>query len=485
MISEDQPTSNRPMGPIVVDLDGTLVDSDLLVEGYFLYLRQNPLSCLSPVYWLRRGKSYLKNRLSDHAVPDATSLPYNLQLLEWLKQRKAEGRTLVLATASDQRVAEAVAAHLGLFDAVMGTTSSNLSSHEKARQLVGRYGHGGFEYVGNAKADVAVWKAAGIAHVVNPEAGVLAQAQRTGVVGQVIKTRPPYLRTLVKTLRLHQWAKNLLIFVPLLASHRLDDPTLWLWGLIAFLAFGCTASSVYLLNDLLDLPDDRRHATKSRRPLASGRFPIKHALGWIPVLLLLAFGLSAMTLPLTFLGVLALYYAMTLSYSLWLKRRVMLDVVTLALLYTLRVIAGAAAMGLVATFWILAFCMFIFLSLALLKRYTELWDAREQGRSEKAGGRGYYPSDFELLASLGGSSGYLSVLVLALYIRESETSGLYQSPEWMWLACPLLLFWISRAWLIAHRGEMHDDPIVFALRDRTSRWTGLLMGAAFVFASLA
>ena len=485
MNSGEQRDSIHSARPIVVDLDGTLVDSDLLVESYFLYLRQNPLSFLSPVYWLRRGKSYLKNRLSDHVVPDAASLPYNSQLLSWLKARKAEGRILVLATASDKRVAQAVADHLGLFDDVMGTTASNLSSHEKARQLVGRYGQGGFEYVGNAMADIAVWEVAAAAHVVNPEAGVLAQARRTGVLGQVIKTRPSYLKTLAKTLRLHQWAKNLLIFVPLLASHRLDESTLWLSGLIAFLAFGCTASSVYLLNDLLDLPDDRCHATKSRRPLASGRFPIKHALWWIPALLLLAFGLSAVTLPPFFLGVLVGYYAMTLSYSLWLKRRVMIDVVTLALLYTLRVIAGAAAMGLVATFWILAFCMFIFLSLALLKRYTELWDARNQGKSDRAGGRGYYPTDFELLASLGGSAGYLSVLVLALYIRESETTGLYRSPEWMWLACPLLLFWLSRAWLIAHRGEMHDDPIVFALRDRTSRWTGLLMGAAFALASLA
>jgi 4-hydroxybenzoate polyprenyltransferase/phosphoglycolate phosphatase-like HAD superfamily hydrolase len=485
MNSQDLQESKRFQGPIVVDLDGTLVDSDLLVEAYFLYLRQHPLSFLSPFYWLRRGKSYLKNRLTDHATPDASTLPYNPELMEWLRSRKAEGRRLVLATASDQRVAQAVADYLGLFDEVIGTTETNLSSHEKARQLVERFGHGGFEYVGNAKADVAVWQVADIAHVVNPEAGVLTRARRTGDVGQVIHTRPPYLKTLAKTLRLHQWAKNLLLFVPLLASHRLGDPTLWLSGLIAFLAFGCTASSVYLLNDLLDLPDDRRHGTKSRRPLAAGRFPIKHALGWIPALLLLAFGLSILTLPIPFVGLLALYYVMTLSYSLWLKRQVMLDVVTLALLYTLRVIAGAAAMSLVATFWILAFCTFIFLSLALLKRYTELWDAREQGKSDKTGGRGYRPADFELLASLGGSAGYLSVLVLALYIRESEHSGLYPSPERMWLACPLLLYWLSRAWLIAHRGEMHHDPIVFALRDRTSRWTGLLMGVAFALASLS
>jgi len=300
----------------------------------------------------------------------------------------------------------------------------------------------------------------------------------------VFENRQPYFRTLIKALRMHQWAKNVLLFVPLLASHRIMETQLLLNGLLAFIAFGACASSVYLLNDLLDLPDDRQHPTKCKRPLAAGTLPIIHALIFIPVLLFGAFVVALWLLPIQFAGVLAVYYALTLTYSLWLKRVVMLDVVTLAMLYTIRVIAGAAAMSLLATFWILAFCMFIFLSLAFVKRYTELCDARQKGKAENPSGRGYYPADFELLASLGGSAGYISVLVLALYINDAASSTLYHSQKWMWAACPLLLFWLSRTWLLAHRGEMHDDPIVFALRDNVSRWIGGVFVLVFVLATL-
>lgn len=469
---------------IVVDLDGTVVNSDMLVENLFLFLRQYPLRIFELFVWLLRGKAYFKRRLADVVLPDAGDLPYNKPLLTWLEQNRNEGALLVLATASDKRIADAVADHLGIFDEVFGTEAENLSSERKRRALVERFGEARYEYVGNSSADLAVWRSAAAIHVANPEKGVLAAAGKLGKVGMVFDERPGYLRTLLKALRLHQWAKNMLIFVPLLASHRLLEwPLIWS-GFVAFLAFGTCASSVYLLNDLLDLPDDRQHPTKRDRPLAAGALPILHALFLIPLLLVSAFALALWQLPPLFSGVLAAYYVLTLVYSLWLKRIVMLDVVTLAILYTTRVIAGAAAMSLVATFWILAFCMFIFLSLAFVKRYTELHDARRKGKKEKSAGRGYYPADFELLASLGGASGYLSVLVLALYINEASTATLYQSPVWMWAACPLLLYWLSRVWLLAHRGQMHDDPIVFALRDRVSRWVGLGFVTVFALASI-
>ena len=322
-------------------------------------------------------------------------------------------------------------------------------------------------------------------HVVNPEFGVLAGAKDIGAIETIFENRPPYLKSLIKILRIHQWAKNILIFVPLLASHRIFEMQLLLNGLLAFIAFGLCASSVYLLNDLLDLPDDRRHPSKCNRPLAAGTFPIIHALFLIPALLIAAFSLSVLLLPISFVVVLAAYYVLTLVYSLWLKRMVMIDVITLAMLYTTRVLAGAAAMSLVATFWILAFCMFIFLSLAFVKRYTELCEARQKtGGVDGSSGRGYYPADFELLASLGGASGYISVLVLALYINDVSTDGLYHDQRWMWAACPLLMFWLGRVWLLAHRGQMHDDPIVFALRDNVSRWAGLFFVLVFVLATL-
>lgn len=461
---------------IVVDLDGTLVNSDLLVENMFLFLSLHPLRFFLLFAWLLGGKAHFKRGLADAVVPTVSNLPYNKTLIAWLKERKQTGARLVLATASDMRIANAVANHLCIFDEVLGTEGNNLSSDHKRAALVARFGEKHFEYVGNSTADLAVWRSAAVVHVSNPERGVLEAARKIGAVETIFEDRPPYFGTMIKALRLHQWAKNLLLFVPLMASHRIMEAQLLLNGFLAFIAFGACASSVYLLNDLLDLPDDRQHATKCKRPLAAGIFPIFHALFLIPGLLLGAFTLALWLLPIGFAGVLATYYVLTLAYSLWLKRVVMLDVITLAMLYTLRVIAGSAAMSLVATFWILAFCVFIFLSLAFVKRYTELCDARQKGVTEKSSGRGYYPGDFELLASLGGASGYISVLVLALYINDAASGTLYHSQQWMWAACPLLLFWLSRVWLLAHRGQMHDDPIVFALRDQVSRW----IGAAFV-----
>jgi 4-hydroxybenzoate polyprenyltransferase/phosphoglycolate phosphatase-like HAD superfamily hydrolase len=472
-------TSNNMTRTIVVDLDGTLIHSDMLVENLFLFLRHNPLRIFELVFWLFEGKAHFKRKLADAVLPGMDGIPYNKSLIDWLTQQRSVGARLVLATASDSRIAQRIADHLGIFDEVMGTQQSNLSSHRKRAALVESFGEKGYEYVGNSRADLAVWQSASVIHVANPERGVLAAAKLMGEIGMVFAARLGYWRTLLKALRMHQWAKNTLIFVPLLASHRIFElPLLWN-GLLAFIAFGACASSVYLLNDLLDLPDDRLHPTKRNRPLASGTLPILHALFLIPVLLVAAFALALWQLPWQFAAALSAYYLLTMGYSLWLKRVVMLDVVTLAMLYTMRVIAGAAAMTLVATAWILTFCMFIFLSLAFVKRYTELHTPRNNGLKDKAPGRDYYPGDFELLASLGGASGYISVLVLALYINDTTASNLYHSPEWLWAACPLLLFWISRIWLLAHRGEMHDDPIVFALRDKVSCGVGMLFAIFF------
>jgi 4-hydroxybenzoate polyprenyltransferase len=468
---------------IAVDLDGTLVHTDLLVENLFLFLRLFPLRILEVISWLLSGKVHFKNRLADAILPDVSRLPYNIDLLVWLKQQRSDGALIVLATASNARIANKVADYLGVFDEVFGTESINLSSVHKQQLLVQRFGERGYEYVGNSSADLAVWKSASVIHVVNPERGVLAAARQSGFMGKVFLNSSPFFQTLLKALRIHHWTKNLLIFVPLAASHRFLETQLVFHGWLAFLAFGACASSVYLLNDLLDLPDDRNHTTKRHRPLAAGTLPILHALLLMPVLLICAFGLALWFLPLQFTCVLAAYYLLTLAYSLWLKRVVMLDVVILAILYTARVVAGSLAMALVATFWILAFCMFIFLSLALIKRYTELREAQLNDQTALPTGRGYYPADFELLASLGTSSGYISVLVLALYINDAASGNLYHSPQWMWAACPLLLFWLSRAWMLAHRGQMLDDPIVFALRDKVSRWIGLAFIIVFALAA--
>ncbi|MCZ2497390.1 UbiA family prenyltransferase [Xylophilus sp. Kf1] len=469
---------------IAVDLDGTLVRSDMLVESLFLYLRAYPLHCFRVLGWLLRGKAFFKRRLADKVSPDAQLLPYNQPLIEWLAVQRAAGASLVLATASDLRIGRRIAQHVGIFDDVMGTEGHNLSSGRKRDALIERFGEGGFEYVGNSKADLAIWQVASRSHIVEPEIGVMSRFKALGrPAGEVFDDRGSYVRVLRRALRLHQWAKNLLIFVPLFAAHRLTGEGV-AQCVLAFLCFGACASSVYLLNDMLDLPEDRQHRSKSRRPLAAGTFPVFHALVLMPALLLGAFGLALVALPLFFAGVLLGYYLLTLAYSFGLKRIVMVDVVALAMLYTVRVIAGAAAVRLPTTFWILAFCVFLFLSLAFVKRYTELYDAHQQGSTRKALGRGYVATDFPLLGSLGTAAGYLSVLVLALYINDSTAQSLYPHPQVMWMACPLLLYWLSRVWLLAHRGQMNDDPIVFALRDRASRWVGLCFILTFVLAAL-
>jgi 4-hydroxybenzoate polyprenyltransferase/phosphoserine phosphatase len=466
--------------PIVVDLDGTLIRSDVLVESGFAFLKSAPHRFFEPMAWLARGgKSVLKARIAEKTHIDVSVLPYDPQVIEWLREARQAGRRLVLATASHERYAQDIARHLGLFDQIFATNERvNLSARNKRDALVAAYGEKGFDYVGNSHDDVPVWEAADRAYIVNPLPGVERAARKSGNVERVFENRAPHLKVWAKSLRLHQWLKNFLIFVPLLAGHFLGDANRVLMALVGFLTFGMCASSVYLLNDLIDLEDDRHHPVKRKRPFASGAMPLLTGLAITPVLLVAAFTIALLFLPWRFGLVLAVYYVLTLAYSMVLKRRVMVDVVVLATLYTMRIIAGTAAISGHLTFWLLGFSMFIFLSLALVKRYAELHSMKERG-VVKTRGRGYVASDLSLISSLGTSSGYLAVLVLALYIQDRNTATLYRHPQLIWLACPLLLYWISRTWIIAHRGGMHDDPIVFAAKDRTSLAVVLLCGIIF------
>nr|WP_032834797.1 UbiA family prenyltransferase [Pseudomonas sp. GM50] len=470
--------------PLVIDLDGTLLRSDLLLETGLSFVRHNPLCLFQPLTWLVNSKATLKEKLAEATNIDVSVLPYDETVIEFIQTEKRNGRVIVLATASHHSLAERIAQHLNLFDHILASDSTcNLSSHHKRDLLVEHYGEKGFDYAGNSHDDVVVWASARDAYVVNPERGVERKARASGNVKKLINTNPFLPRDWVKALRLHQWMKNILIFVPLMAAHKLFSPLLLWQGVIAFFLFGLCASSVYILNDLLDLADDRHHKSKRNRPFAAGRLSIRTGIFAFPILLVISFTGAVFTLPWEFVGVLAAYYILTLAYSLFLKRQMAIDVIVLALLYTIRIIAGAAAFSLALTFWMLAFSMFMFLSLALVKRYAELQEARKKGRLEKTRGRGYYPSDLEMISSLGASSGYLAVMVLALYIHDQATGELYSHPQIIWLACPLLLFWITRVWMLTHRGEMHDDPVVYAIRDRASLIVGSLFCLVFWIAA--
>jgi 4-hydroxybenzoate polyprenyltransferase/phosphoserine phosphatase len=473
---------NQP--PLVIDLDGTLLRTDLLFESALGLLRAQPLLAPAMLWWLADGKATLKQRLAETVELDVASLPYDARVLELIARERAQGRQIVLATASHRIYAEQVAAHLGLFDRVLASeTGANLSSHNKRGRLIAEFGERGFDYAGNSYDDIPVWAAAQHAYVVNCARGVEARAKVMANVKQVIALEHSRYRAFFRALRLHQWAKNLLLFVPLLAGHKLGQPGWVLEGSAAFVCFGLCASSVYLLNDMLDLNDDRHHPGKRTRALAAGELPLKAGLVAAPLLLLAAFAGAVWLLPWQFAATLAVYYLLTLAYSISLKRRIMADVIVLAALYTLRVIAGTFAFAASLTFWLLTFCMFIFLSLALVKRYAELREAAAAGEPGRPRGRGYTPGDLEMIAAMGAASGYLSVMVLALYIQDQATVALYRYPSVIWLACPLLLYWISRTWLITHRGQMHEDPVLFAIKDRVSLLVGALFGAVFWLAT--
>lgn len=466
--------------PLVVDLDGTLIKTDILLESFMLLIRANPFNLLFVVLWLMKGKANLKAQIARRVDILAEVLPYNELLIEYLHDQKKHGREIVLATASHERYAHQIAQHLKIFDDVIASTDLlNLSGSAKRAALIDRYGEGQYVYAGNAEVDLKVWSHADSAIVVgtkklSEKAAALCQIETT------FETTPPSLRVLIKALRIHQWVKNGLILVPLITSHQLQNSSMLIMSLLGFIAFSLCASSVYFLNDLLDLNDDRRHATKCKRPFAAGSLSLLVGIIGTPILLLLAISAS-LFLPADFQIVLAVYYALTLAYSFKLKRLVMVDVVTLASLYTVRIVAGAAAIGVFLSFWLLSFSIFVFLSLAIIKRYTELMKLKSASAT-KALGRGYQVEDLELLSSLGGASGYISVLVLALYINSPDVKGMYSDPVLMWPACLVMLYWVSRIWIIAHRGNMDDDPIVFALKDKASVICGILIAGFMVLA---
>ena len=462
--------------PLCVDLDGTLIRTDLGLESVLALLRRNPAYLVLCLFWLLRGRAHLKREVARRVRMDVDRLPYDQRILDWLCEQRGH-RRLVLCTASDQILADAVAAHVGAFDEVLGSDGErNLGGRVKADVLCERYGERGFDYAGNAPTDLNVWSRARQAIVVNASSGVLRRARAISHVERVFAGEGGGWRMWLKALRPHQWLKNTLVFVPLLAAHQLLVVEASLRSLVAFIAFSLCASAAYVLNDLLDLEADRRHPRKRERPFAAGRLPLAGGLLIAPLLTAMAFAIAA-SLSVQFLGVLLAYAVTTLTYSLVLKRIAMLDVVTLAALYTLRIIGGAVAIPVEASFWMLAFSMFLFLSLAMVKRYTEIHQVASRG-AERISGRGYRVDDKGLILALGSSAGYLSVLVLALYINSTKSAALYSRHEVLWLLSPLLLYWISRTWLITRRGDMHDDPVVFALTDKVS--LGVLAAFAMV-----
>ena len=466
--------------PLCVDLDGTLTPVDTLHENLLGLIRQAPSAVLAIPIWLCSGKAKMKRQMATRAKFDATNLPINQQLLDWLKSERASGRPIMLATAADQRIALQVANEVGIFDEIFASDGErNLSADVKRTELVKRFGERGFDYVGNENADELVWRSARKAIIVGSNRQI-EKARRVTEIDRAFPTVSAGPLTWLKAMRLHQWVKNVLIFLPALLAHKILQPAILLESVLAFVAYGLCASSVYLVNDLLDLSVDRRHPRKCKRAFAAGLLSIRSG-GFAAIVLLAISVVIALLVGWRFAAVLGGYYVLTWSYSLRLKRAALVDVMTLAGLYTVRIIAGAAATAIPLSFWLLAFSVFIFLSLGFVKRYTELDEARKADRMSTHG-RGYRADDLPLLMNLGVSAGYCTIVVMALYINSADSQALYRHNKPLWLVCPLLLYWISRVWLLTSRGQMPDDPVVFAMRDRLSLLILGLLGLIVILA---
>ncbi len=429
--------------------------------------------------WALAGRATLKSELAARVSIDVASLPYRPDVVGRLRAAKSNGSRLVLATASAHTLAARVSDHLGVFDAVIATQPGgpNLKSASKAGAITDYFGDGDWAYIGDSRADLEVWERAQRAVAVAPSKTVLRAAAKLGVELEVVSApRRNSLAQWIRQARLHQWMKNLLIFIPLLTSQQWTITTI-VQSLIAFLAFGCAASAVYIVNDIRDLDADRRHATKRSRPLASGSISIVAAFIAASLLMVTSLLLSAAVGSL-FLLALVGYIVLTSAYTVWLKRKIIADVVVLALLYAWRVVAGCAAILVEPSVWILAFSTFFFFSLALMKREAELVNHHAPSR-----GRGYRRSDAPLVLSAGTASGMAAILVLVLYLDSDEVRALYSTPQIMWLLVPLAMYWLLRAWMVTTRGGMHDDPVIFAIRDRISRVLVILIIVIVIGAS--
>jgi 4-hydroxybenzoate polyprenyltransferase/phosphoserine phosphatase len=467
---------------IAVDLDGTLTLTDTLYEAALVLARSKPIMLFLLPFWLVKSVAYFKLKVAENSVLDVTTLPYNAPFIDWLKEQKARGKTIVLCTAANELIARNVYKHFDLFDDFIASDeTTNLKSANKRKELEDKYGEHGYDYAGNSSADLEVWAGAAQAIVVNASVTVLTKASKVASVSETFPSENPNLSVWLKALRVHQWLKNLLLFVPLLAAHQFGNFQSLATLTLAFISFSLCASSVYIINDLLDLESDRRHPRKKNRPFASAKLPI--SLGLVVALALIG---SSVTLGAVvgeeFLVILLLYLSLTVAYSMALKRLVLIDCLTLATLYTVRIIAGAVAVSVSLSFWLLAFSVFMFFSLALVKRYAELKVQILEAKSF-AHGRGYVVSDAPLLQTLGVTSGYISALVLALYVQSEDIVSLYAQPLAIWLVLPILLFWVSWVWLKAERCEMHDDPIVFAASDKASLVVTVLTVVVFIYAA--
>lgn len=472
-----EPT-NKISRPLCVDLDGTLVRTDTLHEHLLATFSQATLQTLLSFKHLLAGKAKFKAELSKIKKFSADHLPVNEQVAQFIAEQPAN-REKILVTGASADIASAVAKSTGLFTSVLASDDeTNLTGANKRQKLVDQYGEKGFDYIGNDYVDWPVFESANEAYLVSEDRKLIEETTKSYDHVATIEQEKSEFGDWLKLLRVHHWAKNLLVFIPLLLEHKIFNTHLLLQSILCFLAFSLLASMTYILNDLHDIRADRQNAFKASRPLASGAITIASSIKMVG-LLFLAFVVLLFFLPPMLVGVLVFYLFATLSYTFIIKQVLFLDVVTLAGLQTLRIIAGIVAINALWSFWVLTFSMFFFLSLALAKRVAELKNLKKENRTETVG-RGYSVGDVSILMPTGVSAGNISVLIVALYINSEKVVKMYSVPEILWGLCPLLIYWLGRIWIVTARGYMTEDPLVYALKDKVS----LLIFCLFVLCVL-
>ncbi len=470
--------------PLCVDLDDTLLLNDSLEDQVVWMVFHHPLKLLAAVAASGFRRAAFKEKVAGSFPADLVPGVYDPTVLQALREEHLRGRRLILTTASTSQMARRVADDLGIFSEVIASDGElNLKGEAKARRLVERFGLKGFDYAGDSRADIAVWKQARCGWFVGNAGEVLRQARGSADIVRILERPRATLLDLLRLLRPHQWAKNLLVFVPLLTAHLWSNAEALVAAFVTFISLSLTASAVYVLNDLSDLTDDRRHPRKRSRALASAR--VRPRVGLLVAALLIACAgtLVWATRQADVAGLLLVYATATLLYSYKLKRIELLDVFALASLYVLRIVIGGIAIQVEMSSWLLAFSLFFFLSLALVKRFCEASFAAESG-SIRLFGRGYHSRDAEFIASLGSASGYIAVVVFALFLTSNEVARTYSRPDLLWLVCIILLYWISRVWLLTHRGRMNEDPVLFAVKDPVSYGCGFLICVVVLLAAV-
>lgn len=454
------------MSALIVDLDGTLTNTDCSVESLCSAIVKNPLIIFYSIIWYVKGKPYLKKRLFDASNFQVKNLPFNDSVIEIIKDAKVQNEKIYLFTGSTQKIADEVSDHLNLFDGSFGSNEKiNLTSYNKLTKIRDIIGHESFSYVGNSKADLPVWEEAEKIYIVSNFGESLKNKLKNKAPKVVLKSGNSYL-SFIKIMRPYQWLKNVLVFVPFFIYEYSTVKEFWM-SIIGFVSFSLAASSVYILNDFLDVSSDREHPTKKQRPFASGELSLIHSFWMIPVLLIPSLILAS-SVSLNSFIIISSYLLITFLYSLYLKKVLILDICILASLYTLRLIGGAIFIQSEFSLspWLINFSIFFFFFLACIKRESELIIGIDSKKENSR--RSYFEEDKKIISTLSVSSGLLSVLVLLLYAENSMNSSAFSSPILLWFLSPIFLYWISRFCIISSRGFIKEDPLFFAIKDRVS-----------------